>query len=335
MVYSFALIRHANIRYRDAFVRMSTYELISLLKAVEIEAVPEHEFIGGADFLTFECRPLSESEISFIGRLSSGYIIAERQGNLLLPLDRSSEGYLPDDLPEVLKYKGKTSVPFTEMMMNMGLSVTPFALIREPVTLLDPLCGKGTSCFCAARRGWNAVGLDTDAKSVREAADYFSRYLKFHHLKHVKQTRSETVGRHSVPVTAFTYAACNEQYRQNDTRSLEFGCGDTAFVPALTRRRPAHLIVADLPYGVQHSPQFGEKPETFQRLLARALPEWRKALRPGGSLSLSFNTLTISRERVLSLVKDAGFALCEEECFSGLRHEVEQAVVRDVVYAVN
>ncbi len=336
MVYSFALIKHANIRYRDSAVRLGKYELISLLRSLDIDCNVLCEDAGGADFLTFESRPLSEDEISFLsGHSSICFMARKNPDGSLLPLSPHPAGYLPADLPEVLKYKGKTSVPFTVMMLNVALSVTPFIHSAVPVTVLDPLCGKGTTCFCAVQRGMNAIGMDLDHKAVREASDYFSRYLKYHQLKHTVRHHSETIGQSAVPVTSFVFSDSKEHFVASDIRSLCLACGDTSLSPALARHNPVHLIIADLPYGVQHAPQFGRKPESFTGLLSRALPVWKKLLMPGGALALSFNTLTLPADTAASLIRDAGFSLCEEDRFSHFRHDVEQAVVRDVLFAVN
>lgn len=67
--------------------------------------------------------------------------------------------------------------------------------------------------------------------------------------------------------------------------------------------------------------------------MARLLPAWRQALRPGAAMALSFNTLTLSRQKLLSLVQDASFEpLTEAPCDTFL-HFVEQAVMRDVIIA--
>ena len=335
MVYSFALIKHANIRYRESVSRLGQYELLSLLHSLSIDCPVLRGEAGGAEFLTFECRPLSEGELSFLARHSSiGFMAEKTAGGLLRPLSPGPAGYLPEDLPEVLKYKGKTAVPFTMMMLNVALSVSSFALAEGPLTVLDPLCGKGTTCFCALQRGMNAVGLDLDGKSVREASDYFSRYLKFHQLKHTMQHRSETFGKTSVSVTSFVFSDSKEHYAAHDTRTLQLACGDTALSPALARRNPVHLIVADLPYGIQHAPQFGRMPETFVQLLNRALPVWYGILLPGGALALSFNTLTLPYDTAAAVIRQSGLSLCEDVRFSHFRHEVEQAVVRDVLFAI-
>ena len=257
----------------------------------------------------------------------------EKTDLLLKPLQFRPACYLKEDLPEILKYKGKTSASFTRMMINICRSLLPEDQSGKTLTLLDPMCGKGTSCFCALVAGMNAVGLDIDAKDIREASEYFSRYLKINQMKHTVKTRSETAGKTAVPVTEFVFADTKEHYQSGDTRSLMLATGDTCVASGLARKKPAHLLVADLPYGIQHAPQSGRKPEPFTRILERSLPEWRKALVPGGTAALSFNTLTLPADTVVSLLEKSGFAPLRDEWYSGFRHEVEQAVVRDVVFA--
>lgn len=336
MVYTFGLAKHANIRYRDAANRLGRCELTAMLHALSVDCEVQSESFGGADFLTFESRPLSGDEIAFLSGHSSAVFLAEKEeGGLLRPLSFASSRYLEEDLPEILKYKGKTSASFTRMMINFALSLSPFFSSSSPLTLLDPLCGKGTACFCALQSGMNAAGLDLDQKAVHEASDFFSRYLKIHQMKHSMRSVSETVAKGSFPVTEFIFADTREHYQQGETRMLRLAVGDTSLAPALCRRQAAHLLTADLPYGVQHAPQFGHKPESFRSLLARALPYWKKALLPGGVAAISFNTLTFPTQQVLDIVRDAGWTPCENSFLSNLRHEVEQAVVRDVVFMIN
>jgi len=335
MVYTFALAKFANIRYRDAAIRLSRCELTAMLHALSVDCEVRAESLGGADFLTFDSRPLSGDEVSFLSGHSSVLFLAEKEGDLLHPLSFSAGSYLEEDLPEILKYKGKTSAPFTRMVLNMALSFSPFFSDPSPLTLLDPLCGKGTACFCALQSGMNAVGLDLDQKAVREAKDYFSRYLKVHQLKHSMRAVSETFMKTSLPVTEFVFADSRDHFQQGDTRSLRLSVGDTSLVPALCRHQKAHLLVTDLPYGVQHAPQAGRRPESFRSLLARALPCWQKALLPGGVAAVSFNTLTFPAQQVIDIAREAGWTLLEDACLTHLRHEVEQAVVRDVVFIMN
>ena len=335
MVYSFELIKHANIHYRESLPSLARCELFAMLFSLGIECGIELEYMGGSRFLTFECRELTGHELSFLSGHSSVVFMAEKKNGLLSPLSAVSPAYLPDDLPEVLKYKGKTGVTFTRMMINTAASLSAFSGLEKPLTFFDPLCGRGTACFCAMISGMNAVGLDIDRKDVREASDYFSRYLRLYRLKHEMLSRSETYGKQSIPVTCFRYAAKKESYQSGDIRTLTLACADTAASPALFRKEKAHIIAADLPYGIQHAPQSGTKPESLLRFLFRTLPAWKQSLYPGGSLALSFNTLTLSAEQVKDALIHSGFVLLKNDMFNHLRHDVEHAVIRDVAFALN
>lgn len=334
MVYTFGLAKNANSRYHDSANRLSRCELIAMLHSLSVDCDVSVEALGGSDFLTFECRPLTETELRYLSGHSSVVFLAENVSGLLRPLPVSQEENPYGDLPEILKYKGKTSSSFTRMMINMARSLLPFSAASS-LTLLDPICGKGTACFCAVEAGMDAIGLDIDRKAVREASEYFSRYLKMHFIKHSVRSYSETLGKSSLPVTEFVFSDTREEYRQGAKRSLRFSSGDTAAVYGLCRRKPVHLLIADFPYGVQHAPQYGQKPESFRSLLSRALPEWKKAMIPGGAAAVSFNTLTFPRKEVLDIVNSSGMIPCTAETFSHLCHEVEQAVVRDVVWMIN
>lgn len=331
MVYSFLLNQHANIRYREAVGRLGQAELEFMLKGLGFHSAVRLETLGGANFLTFECEPLSPDQMRLLARHSSAVFFAERIGETLKPLNRPDPDRFPADLPEVLKYKGKTSPAFTKMMMNIALSLTPFMADKEPCTVFDPLCGKATTAFCAIEWGMNAVGLDLDRKDLREASDYFERCLKIHLLKHTVDKGSLTVGKRSVPETRFTVARDKEEMKTGDVRTLQLLEGDTALADALMKKHPAHILVADLPYGIQHAPQAGQHPESFGALLNRAMPSWFRALKPGGAVALSFNTLTVPTPTVIHSLENAGFSCVATPC---LRHEVEQAVVRDAVFAV-
>ena len=334
MVYSFEMVQHANIRYRKAVDRLGFCELLSMLRALSLEPVIRTETLGGVSFLTFESRELTGPELSWLRRHSSAGLMALREGDLLRPLEAVPQRQLAEDIPEILKYKGKTGVPFTRMMLNTALSLTPFARGLQPVTVLDPLCGKGTTLFCAAEYGMNALGLDTDRRALKEAEDYFTRYLKLNLLKHRVRRHSETVRGHAVPVTTVTWAPTKDRWDAGDAPFLTLACTDTEDASALTRKAGAHVLVADLPYGIQHAPRTGCRPEKFISLLRRALPSWKQALMPGGAMALSFNTLTLPTSEVLSALRDAGMTPLEAEPYNDMTHEVEQAVTRNAVFAV-
>ena len=335
MVYSFELIKHANIRYRESLPSLACCELFAMLYALGINADIRIEKLGHSRFMTFECRTLSDQELAFLSGHSAVVFMAENRDGLLKPISVADDPYFPDDLPEVLKYKGKTGVTFTRMMINVSIALSAFRNCERTLTFYDPLCGRGTGCFCALAAGLNAVGLDVDRKDVREASDYFSRYLQFHKLKHDMSTFSETVSNHAVPVTRFQFAPDRERYQSGDIHWLKLAVADTADSPALFRKEKAHIMAADLPYGIQHAPQAGSRPEPLHHFLVRVLPAWKQALYPGGVLAVSFNTLTFPAAKVRESLLLAGFTLPSDDLFTHLEHDVEHAVVRDVVFALN
>ena len=90
-----------------------------------------------------------------------------------------------------------------------------------------------------------------------------------------------------------------------------------------------HLIVCDLPYGVQHMPHGA----TIEDLLKKALPVWKKTLISGGSIALSFNENTLKRDCVRALMREAGLQVMDGGAWDAFSHWVEQAVTRDVAVA--
>ena len=180
MVFSFELIKHANIRYRSSLGRLSRCELMAMLHALQIDCDVVEETIGGAPFLTFECRDLSPVELSWLARHSAVTLMAEkRPDGALFPLSVRRVRFLEEDCSELLKYKGKTGAVFTRMMINTAEALSDRnPLDPSPLTVADPLCGRGTALFCALEYGHHALGLDVDKKAVHEAGVYFRKYVR-------------------------------------------------------------------------------------------------------------------------------------------------------------
>jgi len=334
MVFLFQLTPHANIRYREAQVKLGQAELACLLKSLGICAAVENCTVGGVSFLRFEADALNDEQLSTLSLHSAALMICEqREDGLLRPLEKVSHDYLTADLPEVLKYKGKTSAVFTHMMINCALSASDFFGSKETLTVLDPMCGKGTTCFVALQHGMNAIGVDIDNRDLKECADYFERYMQYHRMKHKLDQSSRTVRKHAVPAAVSTIADTREHFKEGDTRMLSLFLGDTGLTGELCKKSPAHLLVADLPYGVQHAPQDGKRTESFMQVMKRALPQWKDAVRKGGAIALSFNTLTLKKADLVQLLADAGFTPVTDAPYDDFQHFVETAVTRDFVVA--
>lgn len=333
MHFCFQLSPHANIRYREAQLSLGKAELQCLLTGLGLSCPVESESIGGVTFLCFDAPELTDAQLAVLSRHSAALMICEKQGELLRPLDKVNTAYLTEDLAEVLKYKGKTSAVFTRMMLNCAHAASDFFTLDKPLTVLDPMCGKGTTCFVALQQGMNAVGVDVDRRDLKEAADYFERHLQFHRLKHKLDQNSRTVRKQAIPAACYTIADTKEHFRDGDTRTLTLLLADTGLTGELLKKQPVHLIVSDLPYGVQHAPQDGRRKESFTQLLARVLPGWRSVLAPGGAIALSFNALTLKKADLALLLTDAGFIPLTDAPYHDFEHFVETAVTRDFIVA--
>ncbi len=334
MQFFLQLTPHPNIRYREEQVRLGQSELACLLRSLSLPDAVEAKMLGDVPFLSFTADALSPEALQCISRHSSRLMLFECTApDLLRPIIWSGSPFLPDDLSEILKYKGKTNASFTRMMLNCARAASDFAQSSSVLTVLDPMCGKCTTGFVALQGGMNAVCTDIDLRALQEAMDYFSNYLQFHHLKHKLEQSSRTVGQNAVPVAQYTLSDTKEHFSAGDVRSFTVAHCDSALIGSLLKKHQAELLVCDLPYGVQHAPQNGRKTESFPKLLERILPSWRNALKSGGAAAISFNTLTLRKDQFLTLLEQAGFSPMTEPPYDDFSHFVEQAVHRDFIVA--
>lgn len=301
-----------------------------MLASCGVSAPVSMQVLGGAPFLCFEAPPLTPSQQAFLFQMSSLYMTATLEDGLLRPLEAPSSPFLPNDMPEILKYKGKTNADFTQLLINLALSAGG-QWRTERVHVLDPLCGRGTALFCALSRGMDATGIDSDRKSIAEGTAYAQKWLQYHRIKHTAARSSLTLpGGKSAPCATVTV-----QKPENVNRSLRMIFADTRDTAALCARRKAHVLVADLPYGVQHAPYERGQLSSLEALLQQSLPVWKQALLPGCAAAISFNTYTLKRSVLEKLVCGAGFILPESDLYADFSHWVEQAVQRDVLLAIN
>ena len=326
MLYAFQLRAHSNARYQVSLLSLSQKELACMLAACGVEADVFTRTLGGTPFLCFEADTLTPAQQAFLAGASGVYMTAALQGDLLKPLDLALPAFLPNDMPEVLKYKGKTNSDFTRMLINLALAAGGRWNTQRPY-ILDPLCGRGTTLFCALTRGMNAIGIENDRKSVQEGLQYADKWLQYHRLKHATERSSLTLPQGgSVPRTMLRVTGEDQTERQ-----ITFLQTDTRNCGSLLKKHPADALVADLPYGVQHAPQANGKTSSFEDLLVQALPAWRQALAPGRAAVLAFNTYTLKRDHLASLAEGAGFQIPDSPLYSDFSHWVEQAVNRDVL----
>ena len=330
MTYAFLLYPHANVRYRQSLLQLAVQELAMTLTALGREAEVTPKEMGGATFLTFEAAKLTERDMRMLSQLASVYMLFSMEDGRLTPIARTHPNYVGEDLPALLKYKGKTNEMFTDTMLTMALAASAFMPVHDSqLVVCDPMAGRGTTLMLALRRGYHGVGLEIGKADVKEAADYMTRYLEFHRIKYKRTDSALTVrGQVGGRENKFVFSDSAEHFKAGDTRTLRLICGDTREAAALLKPNSVHLMVTDAPYGVQKGT--AGRQDSISGTIAAALPGWHSVLKPGGVLAISFNTHVTKRDALIRLMEKAGFEAVQT---ANLEHWVEQAISRDVILA--
>ena len=330
MTYAFLLYPHANVRYRQSLLQLAAQELAMTLTALGREAEVTPKEMGGATFLTFEAAKLTERDMRMLSQLASVYMLFSMEDGRLTPIARTHPNYVGEDLPALLKYKGKTNEMFTDTMLTMALAASAFMPVHDSqLVVCDPMAGRGTTLMLALRRGYHGVGIEIGKADVKEAADYMTRYLEFHRIKYKRTDSALTVrGQVGGRENKFVFSDSAEHFKDGDTRTLRLICGDTREAEALLKPNSVHLMVTDAPYGVQKGT--AGRQDSIGGTIAAALPGWLDVLKSGGVLAMSFNTHVTRREGLVRLFEKAGFEIVQT---ANLEHWVEQAISRDVILA--
>ncbi|MGH3296745.1 MAG: SAM-dependent methyltransferase [Trebonia sp.] len=352
--YAFLILPSHNRVYADAAPALARAEFAVLSAALPDAGISadsvEETVIGGVPYVTFEAGELSRRDVDLLANLSSLYALFEVTGDLLRPVPLRRLDRFGDDLLTILKYQGKTNEQFTKLLLNVTLASSAFAgELSSPglpggrrLVVLDPLCGRGTTLNQALMYGFDAYGADIDARDIETYAVFIQRWLKDNRLKHradfspVRRDRKVVARR----LTA-EFAATKDEYKAGDVQRLEVVEADTSRVAEFFRSASADLVVADLPYGVQHgshgSGRAGDGGGGLSRsplgLLQAAAPAWAKALRPGGALGISWNTRVARPEDAAEALGAAGLEVLDDGPYRGFRHRVDQAITRDVLIA--
>ena len=330
MKYAFLLYPHQNVRYRQSLLTIAAAELSMTLAALGRGGEVRPVEMGGAAFLTFDCDHLTQRDVRMLSELASVYVMFTMEDAQMVPMESAHPNYIGEDLPALLKYKGKTNEMFTDAMITMALASSAFMPVHDSQLIVcDPMAGRGTTMMLALRRGYHGVGIEIGKADVKECCDYMTRYLEYHRIKHKRSETSLTVrGKCGGRETKFVLSDTAEHFKDGDTRTLRMICGDTRDAAALLKPQSVHLMVTDIPYGVQKGT--AGRQDSIGGTIAAALPGWQEALKPGGALAMSFNTYVTRRADLVRLCERAGL---EVIATPPLEHWVEQAVSRDVILA--
>ncbi len=235
-------------------------------------------------------------------------------GPWLRPVETDFAPAFPPDLVMTRRYKGKTNELFTHFLCNVAryssaFANTPWADLR----VLDPLAGGGTTLFVALVLGANAYGVEKDQRDVESTATFIEQYAREQGIScSLKEERLKKLGHR----WWFTLG------RQTPSQCVLIN-GDTAQALELMNNvKHPHLIVGDLPYGIQHEGRLAG-------LLTTALPVWASLLLPGGAMALAWDSTRLPRADMIALAQSAcSLTVVDTPPYNQLAHRVDRVIKR-------
>lgn len=251
--------------------------------------------------------------------------VGDVEGPLLRPVEPQFTPFVPLEMAEVRRYKGKTNEVFTQVLLNIAIFAGSYAdRFTERLRILDPLAGGGTTLFLALAAGCDAFGIEAQKQDVETTAVFIRQYF---HSEHVPYKEIDERGRRAGRRYLF------EVGRKGATRMLVLAHGDSSQASIHMQEVPGgpciHAIVGDLPYGIQH---FGE----IAGMLQKSLPIWEQMLLPGGTLALAWNATRIERDSMIALVEEhTHLKVRNDPPYIQLAHTVDRVIKRrDILVAV-
>lgn len=264
-----------------------------------------------------------------LGAISEVYeyfeCIGAVQGPLLRPLEPRFTPFVPREIVETRRYKGKTNELFTHVLLNIAIFSGGYSeLYRQRLRILDPLAGGATTLFQALVMGHDAFGIETTRHDVETTAVFVKQFLNSEHVhfKEIDEHRRKAGQRYQFEIGP-----------KRDTRLLVLVHGDASDAELHLREVPGgprvHAIASDLPYGIQH---FGE----IAGLLSKALAVWEGLLFPDGTLALAWNATHIERAVMVEFVeRHSHLRVLNDPPYTQLAHTVDRVIKkRDVVVGV-
>jgi hypothetical protein len=288
---------------------------------------------GSVEYVTFTAPALDELSQSWLSNLAATFaLFSLDDAGAFSPLDLRRWDELDSDLVSIQKYPGKTNEAFTKLLFNVTLAASAFgaATERRPLSVLDPLCGRGTTLNQALMYGHHATGVELDKKDFEAYALFIQRWVKDKRLKHTA-VMGHVKGNPKLDVEL---GVTKERFKAGQTLRANYVSADTHAIADVFHPRSFDLIVTDAPYGVQHGAQSGDaisrKP---LELLASAIPVWRAALRPGGAIGISWNNLVARRDKLAQILAENGFKVCDSPAHGNFEHRVDNSIQRDLIVA--
>jgi len=300
----------------------------------------KEELFGGVEYITFSSEnKLSEEVLILLSRLSFVYAIFEvLDDKIFIPVAKNYSYFFSDDLNMILKYSGKTNEIFTRMMLNLAVFASEYKhKFLENLNLLDPVCGKGTTVFDGLICGYNSFGIELSDKLINESSQFLKKYLETGKYKHtLKEEKISGIGNDKTPFKSqrhlFDIAKNKTDQKESKNLICEFIDGDSRNADKYYKKNTFHIIVGDLPYGIQHENNAGgSKMRNPVNLLKACMPAWTEILKLGGSIVLAWNTFLLKREELENIFTENKLDIID---FGNFSHRVDQAINRDIVIGV-
>lgn len=325
--------------YFDTAMKIAYSELKAITKSRGIELKIYEEDLGLPASICFKTnRKLEEEDFKALSVSSIYYAIFEiLEDNLLRAITPVEYNTFPESLNQILKYNGKTNEQFTRLMVNLAISACETN--SEKICLIDPMCGKGTTLYEGIIRGFDVFGVEINSQWTQEIYTYLLRYLKTGKYKHKseKGKQSSPKGKKIAEYFKVITACTKELYNKKCMQNINVFNSDTRNTGILIKKESCDILVSDLPYGVQHGSK-NEKDSNLNRspldLLKDCIPSWKKVIKVGGSVVISFNEFTLKYSDVEKVFESNGFKVLNEDPYINYIHRVDQSINRNLIVAV-
>ncbi len=321
-------------QYANMTEKLAEPELLASPLGTAIQKIEAVTFAGQGYLLVIlddeiSISPALEEILPRLGATSEAYEFFEHigdvEGPFLRPLETSFTPFLPLEMAEIRRYKGKTNEVFTRVLLNIAVFAGAYSnQCTGRLRVLDPLAGGGTTLFLALAAGYDAFGIEHQRQDVDTTVVFIRQYLNSIHMPYKElDERGRRAGRR------YQF----EIGRKGATHSLVLAHGDTCEANLHMQEVPGgphmHAIVGDLPYGIQH---FGE----ISGMLSKALPVWESLLLPGGSIALAWNATRIERTAITELVeRHSQLRVRNDPPYAQFAHTVDRVIKkRDILVAV-
>ncbi len=338
--YALLILPSTNRVYAESSTGLTMAELDLFGRTVLKAGVSEigETRIGGVPYVTFEADELSADDAAKLANMASIYALFRVEGTMLEPVELRSLDRLDSDLISIQKYQGKTNELFTKLLLNVTMLSSAFGpqMLERRFSVIDPLCGRGTTLNQALMYGFDAAGVDVDRKDFDAYATFLQTWLKRKRFKHeaeVVRVRRE----HQVVAHRFdaSFGLSKEDWKAGEKLKVSVVNADTTKALEFHRAGSFDLVVTDAPYGVQHGSRTAESGlhRSPIDLLKAAAPVWAGLLRSGGALGIAWNTNVARRSAAIDILAQAGLEPLDEPPYQDFVHRVDQAIVRDILVA--